>query len=571
MRAMILALLALATFADRGLAADRPPLDIEFVLDNSSSMQYVDPKRLLQEATKVYASRLGPNDKLGIVSFDDNANTLLELGPVSGSEASEVDAALRRLTYRGGGADLPGGLEAARHELDRKGRGDAQKVMLLIAGGSIDLGAYRRNRDRKDWLQTAEIPNISADKIMIFGIKLSKEADPEVMQRATGGTGGEYYEIKYGSELPGAFDEIDKRLIAARTEKVARENAEKEKADAAARAVAELKVQHEAEQRVLDQEKALAAEREREAEAAKQSAQQEQRIAAAKEAETNAKLVQAANEAAAQTASEHRLIAWSIGGATIAAVALAAIVLGRRRGEKVVIPGARLIDLSGKTATVEHPLKSAITRIGSLEGQDIRVHADDMSRTHAVIEYRKDGFYLRDLRSLNHTYLNEQPLPDSDPVGKMLKHGDEIWFARYPFRFVVDELTAAEHAPNPVKTTRAATGTVRSDAPGDRPAVKPGTRRIDSPEEGAPLGGARDSDDAAKTVEKPNGAPPALIGPDDRCDVHLARRAEARCSKCGGLICNIEDPVDDRHGGKACRDVIERGACARLPAKESRP
>jgi hypothetical protein len=116
------------------------------------------------------------------------------------------------------------------------------------------------------------------------------------------------------------------------------------------------------------------------------------------------------------------------GGRTSPGVADRAEVIGQLR------------DLSGFTGTVPHELITRHTRISRRPGLDsnssrtLVIDDSNISRNHALIECRDDGFWIADLGSVNGTYVNnervsEQPQP--------LRSGDTVRFARYEFEFTI--------------------------------------------------------------------------------------------------------------------------------------
>ncbi|HPC17219.1 MAG TPA: adenylate/guanylate cyclase domain-containing protein [Candidatus Hydrogenedentes bacterium] len=69
------------------------------------------------------------------------------------------------------------------------------------------------------------------------------------------------------------------------------------------------------------------------------------------------------------------------------------------------------------------PLSGDETRFGRAEDNDVVLVADEVSRHHAVLRRHGAKMLLRDLNSLNGTYVNRQRI-----VERVLSHMDEIWF-----------------------------------------------------------------------------------------------------------------------------------------------
>ncbi len=74
--------------------------------------------------------------------------------------------------------------------------------------------------------------------------------------------------------------------------------------------------------------------------------------------------------------------------------------------------------------------------IGSLRQKcDCCIENTAVSRIHAEIIRRDQDFFIKDLRSRNHTFLNGEELVPNEE--KHLKNGDEIRFANEKFTFEV--------------------------------------------------------------------------------------------------------------------------------------
>lgn len=76
------------------------------------------------------------------------------------------------------------------------------------------------------------------------------------------------------------------------------------------------------------------------------------------------------------------------------------------------------------------PLGAAIA-LGRGEGNDIVINDSCVSHEHACITYYKNNYWLADLRSTNHTYLNDRTVVDE----VQLQNGDLIKIGRITFKF----------------------------------------------------------------------------------------------------------------------------------------
>jgi pSer/pThr/pTyr-binding forkhead associated (FHA) protein len=538
MRAVTLLFCLIAATAQPLRAADTPPaIDIMLALDNSGSMKKNDPQRLLPRVVTEFASRLGRDDRLGIIAFDQTARTLLQLSQVKEADfATALTAALKLVNYSGRLTDIPGGLEAARKELETHGRSDAQRIVVLLTDGEIDLGTDARNSDRKIWLRGTILPAASRQGLRIFGITLTADADVELIQSMAEATKGNYYKLLKAEEIPAVFDGILTRL---------QEIRDKQEADKAAEAEAKAREQREREQR----EREL---RERE--------------------QTPAPSAQAPIIVQVPVESSGLPTSWLFAGAAgaILFIVIFFVFLLRRRDHipSISVPAARLIDLGHQTGETELRIKGPLTRIGALDDQnDIVIKSEGMSRKHAQIEFKDDAFYVRDWRSMNYTFLNDIQIDPADQSGQMLKHGDILRFGPYSFRFVIDHMLEAEKAQGDSKLPVGET--VRLDEPrvtrrvpaGASPAV-PGVT-IEKPEATQQAPAMKPGLTLVKESEKaPSPVSPAPgVAAGDYCDVHRARAAVARCVHCGHLICEVEEPVDQPEGGKSCRAFVEGGTC----------
>lgn len=92
------------------------------------------------------------------------------------------------------------------------------------------------------------------------------------------------------------------------------------------------------------------------------------------------------------------------------------------------------------------PLNTGENLVGRTPGTAITLEDQSVSRQHAVITGREDGWQVKDLGSKNGTFVNGRQIPDS----VMLGHGDIIQFGIYSLRLVTHQISVDEEmAPIP--------------------------------------------------------------------------------------------------------------------------
>lgn len=100
--------------------------------------------------------------------------------------------------------------------------------------------------------------------------------------------------------------------------------------------------------------------------------------------------------------------------------------------EEVTAAGGALVIRSGGGRAGEvFELSGERTTIGRSPNADVFLDDVTVSRNHAVVVRRRDGFYIDDLGSLNGTYVNRRRI-DSH----RLSHGDELQIGKYRLTFL---------------------------------------------------------------------------------------------------------------------------------------
>jgi len=151
--------LLLELAAPAAVAAARPPIDAVVVLDRSGSMDGA-PLEAVKEATANLLRLLGPDDRLGVVTFDDEVDLVL---PLAHHDLHLVSAQLRGIRS-GGSTNLSGGWLKAMEILAALGRTDALRRIMVLTDGHANAGIIDPARLR-DLAKAAHSQRISTSMI----------------------------------------------------------------------------------------------------------------------------------------------------------------------------------------------------------------------------------------------------------------------------------------------------------------------------------------------------------------------------------------------------------------------
>ncbi|MGA1074132.1 MAG: vWA domain-containing protein [Ilumatobacteraceae bacterium] len=116
-------------------AVERPPIDVAFVIDRSGSMEG-QPLRSVCDAVADVLRRLGPDDRAAVVTFDNSASLVLDLGRHVGPDA----AALVRSITPGGSTNLSAGWLLGHQILRDHHRDGAVRRVVVLTDGHVNQG-----------------------------------------------------------------------------------------------------------------------------------------------------------------------------------------------------------------------------------------------------------------------------------------------------------------------------------------------------------------------------------------------------------------------------------------------
>lgn len=351
---------------------DSLPSDVVIMMDDSGSMGVGDPSFQLQKTIARFASGMFESDRLSLVIFGTGSQLAMPLTPRGDVAFSEkVIASLKTLTYKQEYTDIPGGFERALYELQKNGRPAASHVIILITDGVIDLPDRTQVAGRKAWLRD-QLRQEAAKSVRVFGVGFTDAADVEVLQSLASGTNGIYRKAPTANDL-----------------------------DTAMTAVAD--------------------------------AMRQRPVPVVPSAPTVLPLA----EPIAPPPTDQALLSKVIAASVVLSILLGLTGFGilRKHQGRQSVPASRvgtLRPMSGdKPATAVARPKTLVGREAS---SDLWLDDPTISQPHAIITFEQDGYWLRDLRSLNGTFIHRVASPSAhrvDPARpELLRHNDVVRFGR---------------------------------------------------------------------------------------------------------------------------------------------
>jgi Ca-activated chloride channel family protein len=172
------------------------PKRLALVVDRSGSMDG-EPLEEALRCVQYIASRLGPQDQLSVVVYDDRIKVLVPLAPVTSH--SDIERALSRVAS-GGKTNLFGGWEAGAMQLEAGEPGSISRVILLSDGqANVGLSALSEIEPHcRQWEQRG---------VSTTTVGLGRRFNEDLMIGMARAGGGQQYYGQTAADLHDNFDE----------------------------------------------------------------------------------------------------------------------------------------------------------------------------------------------------------------------------------------------------------------------------------------------------------------------------------------------------------------------------
>lgn len=392
----------------------RVPADIVFVLDNSGSMKKRDPNFLVKVAVEQFAIGAAQDTRIAMVIFDETVDLVTPLTFATGGSSWPGFTNLEQLNYQGLATNIPSGIDRAMQELQRNGRRGAVRSILLLTDGVSDTGNQALHLENARRLVEQLGSRGDGAVVHIYAVALARKVDLHLLRALAMETGGEYFYAEHAEELFSIF---------ARIQSAVRHN------------------------QLMASEKASLA-----VSSGKITSREDDELVATNLAQLSVHPGAAVNGTALLPPAVGWLVAVSA-GLLLVGILITWFLLHKRwawrvTGMPVAFPGsswraarvirAYLYDIGRVTKRKRYELSSRVLVVGRRAPRFAGVMMDaiviakpTISRCHATIEYRDDGFWIRDENSRNGTFVNGVRVCGET----RLRHGDRLRFHDWDFGF----------------------------------------------------------------------------------------------------------------------------------------
>jgi Ca-activated chloride channel family protein len=182
--------------APEGPRPPRRPLNLSLVIDRSGSMAG-EPLKHALKAAEGLVERLGPNDVLSVVTYDDHVKTILE--PEHVADKGSIRQQIHKVRA-GGCTNLSGGwLQGCEHVLARPGRETINRV-LLLTDGRANMGVTKSDVLIKTAREKAEAGVVTTT--LGFGPSF----DEDLLIGIARAAGGHFYFIQTPDDAASVFE-----------------------------------------------------------------------------------------------------------------------------------------------------------------------------------------------------------------------------------------------------------------------------------------------------------------------------------------------------------------------------
>lgn len=203
---VILALFCACPYSANAVA--QTGVDAVLVMDSSGSMVNTDPRRLRVPAARIFMSLLREQDRIGLISFSDNGYPVLHLTAPGADNNARILAAADKISSKGAYTNLYAALAKGVEMLDRQGRQDHEKLLVLMSDGKMDVGDTDEEWVLTQKVQGELLESVREKGIKVYTIAFTEASDIELLKDVAKRTGALFKLARTDKDLHEVFSAI---------------------------------------------------------------------------------------------------------------------------------------------------------------------------------------------------------------------------------------------------------------------------------------------------------------------------------------------------------------------------
>jgi len=184
-------------------------VDAVLILDASASMRLTDPNRLRQEGAKLFVQYLQEGDRLAILEFAAEAETLLPLSDFDPAQIEQVGEVISSTRDDGIYANLYLALEKGKEILEQNSRDEARKIIIVLSDGMIEPDPEDGTAEEVTQnLFEDLVPELRQSEIVVHTLGFSEIVDPALLKKLAQESDGVNWFTATSEDLHQSFAEL---------------------------------------------------------------------------------------------------------------------------------------------------------------------------------------------------------------------------------------------------------------------------------------------------------------------------------------------------------------------------
>ena len=179
--------------------------DIFFVLDSSGSMKKTDPEDFRKAAAQLMVALLGPEDRIGFISFGDSAQTLIPLTQNLSDNQKTFSEAIQKISSQALYTNIYEAIKKGYEEIKTSQR--PNKILLLMSDGQMDLGSKEKDDSALKELSKL-LPEVAKANIKLYTVAFSDLSDQKLLNHLAQETRGLFKLAKTDRDIHVIFTSI---------------------------------------------------------------------------------------------------------------------------------------------------------------------------------------------------------------------------------------------------------------------------------------------------------------------------------------------------------------------------